>query len=335
MPNHLTPEELSKEMGLSASRSSVSACRRASRSTRGRSTDTVRRTASGSRRLTDHPAPLDQRVAPRRPPAAAFFVPVLLFAFDRPAGFFSLRLVDALAKRLHEVDDRGLLLGGSGRLISWPSSFASSICLRSCRYSLSSPWGRSRPPGCRSPAAPARARRPSPRCRPRPPRPPPASGRPRPRTASPARARRRGGGSARNAPARAGRSGRRRPCRSPERGAAGRRAALRRRRRRRQVVRPVEEDGSIWSSGTKLVISIARESSYWAIASRSASSTKTNSPFETSQPFTSSSLPTSRSCTGHQRFCLIGVPHSRCRVRKLTSTAAPQASSPGPIPPGC
>ena len=67
------------------------------------------------------------------------------------------------------------------------------------------------------------------------------------------------------------------------------------------------------------MISIARESSYWAIASRSASSTKTNSPFETSQPFTSSSFETSRSCTGHQRFCLIGVPHSRCSVRKLTS----------------
>src|SRR5262249_40324172 len=40
---------------------------------------------------------------------------------------------------------------------------------------------------------------------------------------------------------------------------------------------------------------------------------------ETSQPFTSSSRSTSRSCVGHQRFCLIGVRHSRCSVRKETS----------------
>ena len=55
------------------------------------------------------------------------------------------------------------------------------------------------------------------------------------------------------------------------------------------------------------------------IASRSASSTTTNSPFETSQPLTSSSRSTSRSCVGHQRFCLIGVRHSRCSVRNETS----------------
>ena len=45
----------------------------------------------------------------------------------------------------------------------------------------------------------------------------------------------------------------------------------------------------------------------------------TNSPFATSQPLTISSGPTSRSCTGHQRFCLIGVPHSRCSSRNETS----------------
>src|SRR5260221_2922191 len=56
-----------------------------------------------------------------------------------------------------------------------------------------------------------------------------------------------------------------------------------------------------------------------ATASRSDSSTITNSPFATSQPLTSSSGSTSRSWNGHQRFCLIGVPHSRCRVRKATS----------------
>ena len=39
----------------------------------------------------------------------------------------------------------------------------------------------------------------------------------------------------------------------------------------------------------------------------------------TSQPLTSSSFPTSRSCLGHQRFCLIGVRHSRCSRRNETS----------------
>src|SRR5687768_12640566 len=55
------------------------------------------------------------------------------------------------------------------------------------------------------------------------------------------------------------------------------------------------------------------------IASRSASSTTTNSPLATSQPLTISSRPTSRSCTSHQRFCLIGVMHSRCSWRNETS----------------
>ena len=40
------------------------------------------------------------------------------------------------------------------------------------------------------------------------------------------------------------------------------------------------------------------------------------SPFATSQPFTSSSRSTSRSCVGHQRFCLIGVRHSRCSAER-------------------
>ena len=66
-------------------------------------------------------------------------------------------------------------------------------------------------------------------------------------------------------------------------------------------------------------MSIARDVVSRSIASRSASSTITNSPFETSQPRTISSGPTSRSCVGHQRFCLIGVLHSRCRSRKDTS----------------
>ena len=71
--------------------------------------------------------------------------------------------------------------------------------------------------------------------------------------------------------------------------------------------------GSTSSVGTKLVMSIVRELSAARVssASSSASSTITNCPFETSQPRTISSGPTSTSCTGHQRFCLIGVPHSR------------------------
>src|SRR5437016_10875217 len=66
-------------------------------------------------------------------------------------------------------------------------------------------------------------------------------------------------------------------------------------------------------------MSIERESSLSAIASRSASSTITNSPFATSQPLTISSAPTSRSCVGHQRLLRIGVLHSLWSVRKLTS----------------
>src|SRR5579859_1272878 len=66
-------------------------------------------------------------------------------------------------------------------------------------------------------------------------------------------------------------------------------------------------------------MSIEREVESRSIASRSASSTMTNSPFETSQPLTISSGPSSRSWTGHQRFCLIGVMHSRCSSRNETS----------------
>ena len=89
-------------------------------------------------------------------------------------------------------------------------------------------------------------------------------------------------------------------------------------RRRRDRPRP---------SCTKRMISIECERCC-AIASRSASSTITNCPFENSQPLTSSSASTSRSCTGHQRFCLIGVPHSACRVRKATSLRCVAGASP-------
>src|SRR5881394_3570778 len=70
---------------------------------------------------------------------------------------------------------------------------------------------------------------------------------------------------------------------------------------------------------TKRPISIERLVSRCSIASRSASSTRTNWPLATSQPRTSSSDSTSRSCTGHQRFCLIGDPHSRWSMRNETS----------------
>src|SRR5436305_552965 len=76
--------------------------------------------------------------------------------------------------------------------------------------------------------------------------------------------------------------------------------------------------GSTSSSATKRRMSIDCERCR-ATDSRSASSTITNSPFATSQPLTSSSGSTSRSWCGHHRFCLIGVPHSRCRVRNATS----------------
>src|SRR5262245_9021048 len=66
-------------------------------------------------------------------------------------------------------------------------------------------------------------------------------------------------------------------------------------------------------------MSIERDSSLRWIASRSASSTTTNSPFATSHPFTISSAPTSRSCVGHHRLFRMGVRHSRWSVRKLTS----------------
>ena len=60
----------------------------------------------------------------------------------------------------------------------------------------------------------------------------------------------------------------------------------------------------------------------------------TNSPFATSQPLTISSGPTSRSCTGHQRFCLIGVWHSRCSVRNETSEARAFGDVAGASPTG-
>src|SRR5215213_5419363 len=79
--------------------------------------------------------------------------------------------------------------------------------------------------------------------------------------------------------------------------------------------------GSTSSARTKLVMSIVREllDARVSSASRSASSIWTNWPFDTSQPRTISSASTSTSWTGHHRFCLIGVPHSRCSGRNDTS----------------
>src|SRR5215210_5446321 len=65
-----------------------------------------------------------------------------------------------------------------------------------------------------------------------------------------------------------------------------------------------------------------------ATASRSESSMSTNWFFANSQPLTSSSASTSRSWKGQYRFCLIGVPHSRCSVRKAVSLRCCATASP-------
>ena len=77
--------------------------------------------------------------------------------------------------------------------------------------------------------------------------------------------------------------------------------------------------GSTSSTGTNCEISIERESSCASSASSSASSTITNWPLAASQPLTISSGASSRSCLGHQRFCLIGVRHSRWSSLNETS----------------
>ena len=163
----------------------------------------------------------------------------------------------------------------------------------------------------------------------RPPRSPPSSGRPRRRRASRARARRPGRGSGRGSPCPRARTSRPRPCPTPPSRAAGGRtggAAPRRRpargstcgRRRRDRRPRAGRSGGSRSTG----------SAWSATASRSDSSTSTYWPFANSQPLTSSSASTSRSWTGHQRFCLIGVPHSRWRVRNDTSCRWVASASP-------
>src|SRR5581483_1469851 len=96
---------------------------------------------------------------------------------------------------------------------------------------------------------------------------------------------------------------------------------------RERVALRSDETGSTSSSRTKRRISIHCDRCS-ATASRSDSSTMTNSPFATSQPLTSSSASTSRSWNGHHRFCLIGVPHSRCSVRNATSLRWVASASP-------
>ena len=77
--------------------------------------------------------------------------------------------------------------------------------------------------------------------------------------------------------------------------------------------------GSTSPAGTKRLISIDARRVELSSASSSASSTGTNWPFATSQPRTISSGESSISWTGHQRFCLIGVRHSRCSILNWTS----------------
>src|SRR5436190_8607511 len=81
-------------------------------------------------------------------------------------------------------------------------------------------------------------------------------------------------------------------------------------------------------------MSIERDVFWRSIASRSASSTITNWPFETSQPRTISSDVTSRSCTGHQRRFLIGVLHSSWSCRKEMSDARADGFVAGARPTG-
>ena len=89
---------------------------------------------------------------------------------------------------------------------------------------------------------------------------------------------------------------------------------------RDEEIRPIAPDRIHLFEPRRIAqISIERESSCPSNASSSASSTTTYWPFDASQPLTISSGPTSRSCLGHQRFCLIGVRHSRCRSRNETS----------------
>ena len=155
----------------------------------------------------------------------------------------------------------------------------------------------------------------------RPPRSRPASRRPRRGTASRARARRPSHGRGRGSRARRERTDRAQPSRSAASPRAGARTAgaAPAPRGTRKYVRS-KKIGSTCVALTKRVISIERESSARSIASRSASSTMTNWPFVDLEA-RARSRPgvTSRSCVGHQRFCLIGVEHSRCRSRNETS----------------
>src|SRR5262245_31603311 len=59
-----------------------------------------------------------------------------------------------------------------------------------------------------------------------------------------------------------------------------------------------------------------------------------NWPFVISQPRTRSSAVTSMSWTGHQRFCLIGVRHSRCSIRNCTSDCRAAGAVAGASPTG-
>src|SRR5919204_1065885 len=92
--------------------------------------------------------------------------------------------------------------------------------------------------------------------------------------------------------------------------------------------------GSTWSSSTKRVIAIVRESSARDRVSRSASSMTTNWPFATSHPLTISSFETSRSCCGHQRLFLIGVRHSLWSIRNDTSDSRAAGFVASAIPTG-
>ena len=331
-------------------RSSSSASRRASRSTRARSTSICSRLSSrprAARRAARLSRPTARRVSPRRPgdtlsaASATGAVRSATSTWRRARvtsrrGFFAfaaalasaglarrLRRLDARLERLEQVDRRSRRLLGLARRRQ----------LLALQLRLEQ-----RPQVA---AVGARQRRRVERRReavddlvgelelgllhlgcPRPPRRSPRrSRRPRRGTASRARARRpaRARGRATRGPS--ARSGRAHRCRSPAspRAAAGTAGAARPSPRERGSrcgrARSGRPPRRARTARSRSIASRRGASS----ASSSASSTTTNWPFDASQPFTISSGASSRSCLGHQRFCLIGVRHSRCSSRNETS----------------
>ena len=149
MANHLTPEELAKELDMDRTRSSGSASRKASRSTRARSTSASSRPSSrrSARRRGRALAPALVRVALVGPSRGSLFARRRYFRRGLRAGRVFLRAsrsaffgrVDAFAAAtlalnasIRSTTGAGSATG-SGSAIDSPRSFASSIARRSRR----------------------------------------------------------------------------------------------------------------------------------------------------------------------------------------------------------